>query len=199
MDPSTPGQPARGGVKIVVGAVQTSFKRELKAYGTYEMWTRVLSWDRKWLYLVTYFVVKGAENLPRPGSDGSGLAGSSTQVFPKKRDNIVLATSITKLVFKIGRLTVHPAVVLDASSLLPPRPGGWTSGGDDPETLLAKPAAQDAERTTDEETEALWDWRRTERERRRGLEHAQHLAALDDLLQTFSGEKEDVLGRFWLG
>ncbi|KID84956.1 hypothetical protein MAJ_11241, partial [Metarhizium majus ARSEF 297] len=180
MDPSTPGQPARGGVKIVVGAVQTSYKRELKAYGTYEMWTR------------------GAGNLPRPGSDGSGLAGSSTQVYPKNRDNIVLATSITKLVFKIGRLTVHPAVVLDASGLLPPRPGGWTSGGDDDETLLAKPAAQNSERTTDEETEALWDWRRTERERRRRLEHAQHLAALDDLLQTFRGEKEDVLGRFWL-
>ena len=34
---------------VALGAVSCSFRRELKPYEKYELYTRVLSWDQKWL------------------------------------------------------------------------------------------------------------------------------------------------------
>lgn len=185
MDPSKPTQPAKGSVKIIVGAVQTSFKKELKAYGKYEIWTRVLSWDRKWLYFVSHFVQKGTVK-PRSWDNGNGWPSRSTPSKPEDWEKRILAVSITKLVFKVGRLTVHPAIVLGASGLLPPRPAGWT--GD----------AQREEGTKEGLSEEVWDWKRVEKERLKGLEHAQHFAALDGLSETFNGGEDGAIGRFWL-
>jgi len=49
---------------LALGAVSCSFRRELKPYESYELWSRVLTWDEKWIYIVTHFVRKGAV-LPR--------------------------------------------------------------------------------------------------------------------------------------
>ena len=55
---------ARGGVGVHLGGVNALFRREIKPLQRYEVWTRILAWDEKWLYLVQHFVRKGAV---RPG------------------------------------------------------------------------------------------------------------------------------------
>ncbi|KAI9815798.1 MAG: hypothetical protein M1827_002194 [Pycnora praestabilis] len=49
------------GAKFMLGGVSCVFRREIKPYKRYEMWSRVLCWDRKWLYIVTHFVKDGVK------------------------------------------------------------------------------------------------------------------------------------------
>ncbi|MCJ1305211.1 hypothetical protein MMC08_008025 [Hypocenomyce scalaris] len=46
-------------VVVMLGGVHCSFRREIKPYEGYDIWTRVLGWDRKWLYVMSHFVKKG--------------------------------------------------------------------------------------------------------------------------------------------
>ncbi|KAI0402504.1 capsule polysaccharide biosynthesis protein [Xylaria palmicola] len=186
-DPSDPaGGPARGAFGVVLGGVQCSFKKELRPYQRYEMWSRVLSWDRKWLYIVTHFVERGAV---RPGTD------------PAEWETKIHASALSKYVFKIGRLTVHPAVIIEASGMFPERPGGWVRKDDEElgeET--PEPVANGHATPKDAGAADVWDWRRTEAERRKGLEYAEHFAALDGLLNQFkAGEDGRPLGQFGPG
>ena len=87
----------KGSFTIKLGAVKCSFKREIRPYQRYEMWTRVLSWDAKWLYTITHFVRKDA----------------------KSGQSVVCATAVSKCVFKSGRKTVAPEAMLHDSGLLP--------------------------------------------------------------------------------
>ncbi|KAH7228383.1 capsule polysaccharide biosynthesis protein [Fusarium solani] len=195
MNPSKPNEPAKGSVKFIVGAVQTNFKKELQAYQKYEIWTRVLSWDRKWFYIVSHFVEKGAVK-PRSWDIRGSWPTRSTVSKPEDWDKKILAVSMTKLVFKVGRLTVHPAIVLDASGLLPPRPGGWTAGDNERETSSGGSTIEDTAKVNNEQGEGAWDWRRIEAERLKGFKHAQHFAALDSLTETFDGGEDGAIGRF---
>lgn len=43
-----------------LGGVAASFRREIKPFEGFEVWTRILAWDNKWLYMVQHFVKKGA-------------------------------------------------------------------------------------------------------------------------------------------
>ncbi|KAI1363819.1 capsule polysaccharide biosynthesis protein [Xylaria arbuscula] len=183
VDPSEPSQPARGAFGVVLGGVQCSFKKELKPYQRYEMWSRILAWDRKWMYIVTHFVDKGAVT---PGST------------PRDWEKKIHASAVSKYVFKIGRLTVHPAVLIETSGLLPERPGGWVKVEGSEEmngTATATANGHDHE----EEKDTAWDWRRTEAERLKGLEYAQHLAGLDGLLTQFEPGEAGPLGVFGPG
>jgi hypothetical protein len=93
------GKPAPGAVNICLGSVQCTFKREIGLYESYEMWSRILTWDQKWIYIVTHFVGKGKAR--GKGRDAGQPA--------------VLAWAISKQVIKVGRLSVDPEVVLHAS------------------------------------------------------------------------------------
>lgn len=198
MDPSNPSKPARGSFGIGIGAVHCAFKREIRPYQRYEMWSRIVSWDRKWLYIVTHFVEKGAV-LPRawdaPGFGRARKTPGTPQAWEKK----VFATAVTAYVFKLGRLTIHPAVMLGASGLLPERPGGWTSDDASSGPGLAEPnPAQEASGGNSNPT-TEWTWERTEAERQRGYEYAQHFAAMNNLHGWFDGGEDGALGRFSLG
>lgn len=52
------GKGARVG--IILGAVNCNFRREIKPYESFEVWSRILAWDRKWLYTISHFVKKGS-------------------------------------------------------------------------------------------------------------------------------------------
>ncbi|KAI1291167.1 capsule polysaccharide biosynthesis protein [Xylaria venustula] len=195
MDPSNPSEPARGSFSIGIGAVHCAFKREVKPYQKYEMWSRIMTWDRKWLYIVTHFVEKGAV---KPRSWDAQNCGQTRKTPGEHRDweKRILATAITSHVFKIGRLTIHPAIMLEASGLLPEHPGGWTSDtSGDP--VSANSSDSGAAPGHGDPTE--WTWERTERERQRGLEYARHFAAMNDLSSFFDGGEDGALGRFCLG
>lgn len=66
---------------VPVGTVQCQFKRELKPFEKYKISSRILAWDRKWLFVISKFVTA---------------------------ENKVNAIAITKYVFKVGRLTIAP-------------------------------------------------------------------------------------------
>lgn len=126
----------------MLGGVHCSFKREIKPYQSYEMWTRLLCWDRKWIYVVTHFVKKGTV---RPKayvlSDGSWFGGKS-YTFKGDEDSVegaaaavddidekaIFASAISKYVIKLGRLTIHPEITLAAAGYLPEdKPSGWAT------------------------------------------------------------------------
>jgi hypothetical protein len=115
-----------GAFGIALGAVSCSFKKELKPYEKYEIWTRVLSWDEKWLYLVSHFVRKGRvcpSSYTLYPEQKSGKAGVNT---PARTDDPIIASALSKCVFKKGRLTIPPAIMMEASGLLPSRPTNVT-------------------------------------------------------------------------
>ncbi|KAI0967397.1 capsule polysaccharide biosynthesis protein [Xylaria arbuscula] len=182
-DPSDPSRAAKGSFGIVLGGVQCSFKKELKPYQRYEMWSRILAWDRKWLYVVTHFVEPGAV---KPGSK------------PEDWEKKIFASGLSKYVFKIGRLTVHPAILIGACGLLPERPGGWVrADGDSSPDEFVEVANGHAE--TDGAESTAWDWKRTEEERRKGMQYGENLASLDGLLTEFKSGEDGPLGRFGPG
>ena len=88
---------------MILGSVHTSFHREIRMYELYEVRSRVLGWDRKWLVVGSWFVRKG-----KGGKDGKG--------------EVLLASSLSKYVVKKGRFTVSPARCLELSGWLPAAP-----------------------------------------------------------------------------
>ncbi|KAK1756805.1 hypothetical protein QBC47DRAFT_459506 [Echria macrotheca] len=193
------GNLIKGAFGIGLGAVFCSFRREIAPLQGYEMWSRVLAWDRKWLYLVTHFVVKG--KVRPTGWDGKRMGPTRSRVV-KTTDGkeaeeedwskYIFATAISKYVFKLGRFTVHPAIAIQAAGLLPERPGeGWRGG--ESETGTPDEIGEEV----DEEGE--WDWRRVELERRKGMEFAAQFNALDGTNALFDGGEDGAVGRFPLG
>ncbi|KAL8423794.1 hypothetical protein RB596_003854 [Gaeumannomyces avenae] len=213
------GNLIKGGFGIGLGSVFCSFKREIAPYSKYEMWSRVLCFDRKWLYILTHFVDAGKVRPTR--WDGKGLFRGAGKVRPvggdtsakKTTGNVdddsvdpsiatttdfqkhVFATAVSKYVFKLGRFTVHPAIVIEESGLLPERPGGWRGGPSEtgtPEDL----SGFEEELALSGSDEESWDWRRTEWERRKGMAFADHFAALDGMHTLFDGGDDGALGHF---
>jgi len=140
-----------------------TFKKEIGMYQGFEMWSRVLCWDRKWIYIVTHFVKKG---IVRPNAyiltDGSWFGKRYKAVKGGKGsaevdEKAIFASAISKYVIKLGRLTIHPEVSLNASGLLPPKPGGWATmtGLSTAETL----DVEKDEPTPENESTDEWDWR----------------------------------------
>jgi len=93
--------PKRKSIIIVLGSVYCSFKREIKPFELYEMHSKVISWDKKWMYILTCFM--------RPADKASG-------------EKTLLATALSKYVVKKGRLTVSPERLLRASGFIPAPP-----------------------------------------------------------------------------
>ncbi|CAK7272108.1 hypothetical protein SEPCBS57363_004966 [Sporothrix epigloea] len=188
------GTPMPGSLSVGLGAVFCSFRKEIAPFQPYEMWTRVLAWDRKWLYVVTHFVVKGKV---RPASfDGDGRpAREWTAADDANLQKHVIATALSKYVFKLARFTVHPTYLLETSGLLPERPGeGWRGGGPEAVGTMADLDEGEAVSENDE-----WTWKNVERERRRGMLLASHFATLDDARELFDGGKHGALGIFGPG
>jgi Thioesterase-like superfamily len=222
------GEASNGKFLVMLGGVSCAFRREIAPYEGYEIWSRVLCWDRKWMYIVSHFVKKGAvkpkgytlqpERDPKRGrawwfwgkdvvvsedKESSGTSSPSEQQGRKQRPphKAIFASAISKYVFKNGRITIPPELVLERSSLLPPRPSSPLG-----ESAIDFAASRDLssrdEISIDEslaiedEEAGNWDWARMEKERRRGLLVAEKLMALDDLHVEFTGERGMALGEY---
>lgn len=192
------GKPVKGSFGIALGAVFCSFRREIGPLQGYEMWSRILCWDRKWLYIVTHFVVKGKV---KPTSwDGKWKGPTRSKVVLKEGEEekevpdwgkYIHATAVSKYVFKLGRFTVHPSILIHSSGLLPERPGGWR-GGDEEE-------CGEMVELGEIDVQGEWDWKRVEAERRKGLEYAKHFGALDGTNSLFDGGEDGAIGKFPVG
>lgn len=89
-------------LNIALGSTCCVYRREIRPLQECEIWSKVLSWDEKWLYVVSYFV-------------RSGPKGKSA--VPREED--ILASAIGRYVFKDGRKTVRPIEALRDCDLLP--------------------------------------------------------------------------------
>ncbi|KAL2865406.1 uncharacterized protein BJX67DRAFT_373262 [Aspergillus lucknowensis] len=101
--------PARKSIYVALGSVFCNFKREIKPYALFEVESRVLGWDQKWMYIISFFLA------PQSREDKSG-----------KR--VLYASAISKYVVKKGRLTIAPERALRKSGFLPERPEGDAAG-----------------------------------------------------------------------
>jgi len=189
---------------LALGAVSCSFKRELKPYESYELWTRVLSWDEKWIYIVTHFVRKGAVMpkkytlYPQQNSaeqDNIKRRDSASSIDSMDGNEAVVATALSKCVFKQGRRTVSPALMLKQSGLLP------TKSLDDTLATEIEPISLESCSSSDSgidvgDSKEESDLDRIERERQRGMRVAFTLAnqAQNALEMEFTAENE-ALGR----
>ncbi|KAF8857780.1 hypothetical protein BDZ45DRAFT_592274 [Acephala macrosclerotiorum] len=214
------GKPAKGHRFMMVGSVSCSFKREIKPYVGYEVWSRVLCWDRKWIYVVSHFVKKGTAKprwyvMERGNSSFGSVFGGGGSGFEEQKktlaenehakyeklatmdgfgdipDTAIYASGIVRYVVKSGRMTVHPNLLLGASGLLPSRPGGWEG--------LASNGGKESNMTLEQEKDHRsdeWDWRKVEAENARGLKLAQHLDALEGTHCEWSGSQWPALDKF---
>ncbi|PYH98068.1 hypothetical protein BO71DRAFT_395550 [Aspergillus ellipticus CBS 707.79] len=158
-----------GELGIALGSTACVFKREIKPYQLYEIHSRVFCWDEKWLYFVSHFVrpSSGREGEVAFGGRGKGEGAKGGEVDEKR----ILASAITRYVFKRGRISVAPEKVLVEAGLL-------SKDGD-----------------VGEGKEGFWTSEMVEEERVRGLEVAKSFLALDALHSTFRGDG-NAIGMF---
>lgn len=196
---------------MAFGGVTCHFRREIKPYVKVEVWTRLLAWDRKWVYLVSHMVKAGvarpSEYELQPWKKGKGkmngqVKAADDEERKKQLKEAIYATSISKYVFKKGRITVPPAEVLEVFGLIPPKPAA-SSGegllGSEFESLPAangdvKPKPEDA--ILPEATGEEWTWETVEAERLRGMKLAELFAGLDGLHDEFNCGDDGVLGEY---
>lgn len=106
---------ALNGTRLILGAVDTTFCREILPFQAYETRSRILTWDKKWISIVTYLVQPGTE---AEGGD-TGLSDFLGRQREKKR---LFAVALSKYVAKKGRRTVAPEDLLKV--------GGYIGGAD---------------------------------------------------------------------
>ena len=208
---------------IPLGGVAINFRKEIKPLEKYEMWTRILTWDRKWLYLVGHFVKPGTcrpkRYLLQPWKT-SKLVEKTSGKEGEKKEPVIYASAVAKYCFKKNRLTIPPERILRAASVLPPKPedqsspsmNGTPNGtAGDSDAVAAIPAiekAVEALASPDPEDvllqalepkasdEDVWDWQRVESERLRGLKIAGMYSGLDNLQGEFKDGDGTVLAMY---
>jgi hypothetical protein len=188
---------ARGSHIVALGGISCLFKKEILPYRKYEMWTRLLCWDRKWFYLVTHLVKPSVGRPARwtlqPWKSNKSKSGPAFQEVDKERLlGAVYATAIARYVIKKGRITVPPEQVLLDADMVPVKPEGWVyvAQGED------RDGDEEGVLPRGEEKEEEWNWDVIEEERLRGLEVAQKFAEMDGVHGFFDGGKEGVLGEY---
>ncbi|CAH2352067.1 probable thioesterase [[Candida] railenensis] len=73
---------------IPVGSVETHFKHELKPFQSFEIHSKVIAWDKKWIFILSKFV------------------------SPKNTGDKIYGITLTKYVFKRGRITIEPEAMI---------------------------------------------------------------------------------------
>lgn len=79
---------------VPVGHVQALFRKEMFIFQRYEIHSRIMAWDKKWLYVILKFVRRD------------------------KKGEILCAVTLTKYVLKKkSRMTIPPQLAVEASAL----------------------------------------------------------------------------------
>ncbi|KIW29488.1 uncharacterized protein PV07_05302 [Cladophialophora immunda] len=99
----------KGALNVILGSVHTSFHKEIKPYERYEVRSRILAWDSKWIVVGSWFI--------RPASR-------------KGRQEVLLASALSKYVVKKGKFTVSPERCFATAGWLPRRPANSNAGAD---------------------------------------------------------------------
>ncbi|EXJ92013.1 hypothetical protein A1O3_00563 [Capronia epimyces CBS 606.96] len=101
----------KGRLAVILGSVHTSFHREILPYERYEVRSRLLGWDRKWIVVGSWFVRPARNHKHKEKGNGK-----------EEEPEVLLASALSKYVVKKGRFTVSPERCFTAA--------GWLSPGD---------------------------------------------------------------------
>ena len=208
----------KGSYIIALGGIAAIFRKEIKPLESFDIYTKVLTWDDKWLYVISHVVKKGATKptkyLLQPWKKGSK---SRKEEVDKDMTKAIFTTSIAKYVVKKGRLTIAPEILLTRGDLLPPRPSnlrapaertespatgqGTPANLSSPENLVAEVSVKLGGRANAEKaSESVADgddltWEDVEQQRLRGLRLAKNFDSLSALHEEF-GADDEVLGKY---
>lgn len=99
-----------------IGGTSCSFHRRIPPFTKYQISSRVLCWNHKWLYVVT--------SVSKPGSCISmprlqAPINIYDQLEAESELDHVYASAITQYVFKKGHNTCTPGSIMDECNLLP--------------------------------------------------------------------------------
>jgi hypothetical protein len=150
-----------------LGGTSCIFKKAIPPFARFEVSSRVLCWDEKWIYVVSHFTKPGS-NKPTRYLLGSSHPSRSTDRKIEDQQDRIYATAITKYVFKAGRLTCSPESILLDCGLIP------------------SPTAQARD-------EAHWTYEQVQEECKRHLELARNFDSLSQLHDTFIGKNGPAL------
>ncbi|GKT97216.1 hypothetical protein Ct61P_15066 [Colletotrichum tofieldiae] len=111
----------RASAGLILGGVNVSFHREIHPFQAYETHSRVLTWDRKWIYVLSYHTRPGV--AVGEGDDLEWLKAmrgkvDSTKPLRPGISSSIFTVFISKYAAKAGRRTVSPGDLLETSGLL---------------------------------------------------------------------------------
>lgn len=158
-----------------LGGTCCIFKKAIAPFSKFEISSRILCWDEKWVYVVSHFTKPGSNSASRVVPE----AATKKQNPVSDRAGNIYATAITKYVFKQGRKTYAPESVMQECGLLPPQPTPEASQGLKPGIL--------------QEFHGHWSWEQVQEERNRHLQVAQNFGSLDQLHDAFVGHSAPAM------
>lgn len=185
LSPSKRGENTLTQKTINLGGTSCTFKKPIPPFARYEISSRILCWDEKWVYVASHFT--------RPGSNRPTqfLVGPQAAKLPKAlgeanktegQKDCAYATAIAKYVFKAGRITCSPETVMMECGLLPPRASVEEQHGSEDQVTNLKKGHQNH-----------WSWSDVQGECQKNLKLAQNFADLDQLHGTFIGSSGAAL------
>ncbi|KAI9041319.1 uncharacterized protein KD926_006895 [Aspergillus affinis] len=148
-------RPSRHYAVMILSGVQCVFRREIKPYQGYEVWSRVMSWDEKWVYIVSHFVERGVFEVGGRVLQGTSSSSSSSSSYMNTSTSLsgsvkqserngtngkedtqkkVFASAVSRYVFKQAGRTFSPREMLVKCGLLPK--DTEKEGGDGMEEML---------------------------------------------------------------
>jgi acyl-CoA thioesterase FadM len=181
------GAQPKGAPMPALGGVSCNFRRPVAPLQRMHIYTRVLSWDAKWLYIASW-IVRADPKAAKPVTWTlqpwrRGASGASAGPTGAKAPD-VCAVALARYVFKKGRVTVAPDPVLTAMGLLPAA------------SEQGQASAASGVDHADRPPAPAWTASAAEQERLRGLEVAQSMAGLDGLLDGLRPAEGPALGEW---
>lgn len=165
-----------------LGGTSCIFKKAIAPLARYEISSRVLCWDHKWIYVVSHFTKPGSNKATQYllGSRSKGPLSGPREAENQQAD--IYATAISKFVFKQGRVTCTPMDVMTECGLLPTQP---TTEGPQGLTL----GIANTKKAHDEH----WSLEQVLEESNKHLTVAQSFGSLDQLHETFIGRSRHAM------
>jgi hypothetical protein len=159
-----------------LGGTSCMFKKAIAPLAKYDISSRILCWDQKWIYVVSHFTKPGSNNwkenilglqMRKQAYEHSRGEGHQDQVY---------ATAITKYVFKQGRKTCTPESIMQECNLLPSQ--AMAEGSEGLNIGVANAVGEQHDH---------WTWEQVQEECNKHLKVAQNFGSLDSLHETFVG------------
>ena len=184
----------KGTFAVILGSVHASFLKEIKPYEKYEVRSRILGWDQKWILIGSVFVrSKNAKDRLREAKDRSRRATtegkSEADIKADKDENdqgeVLLATCLSKYVVKKGRYTVPPERCFMSAGWLPEKPA---------DEYAPPPVVESSAAETPDPEQSSGEIKLTEADLRRRAQEAAAKAAVK-LEQLQSNEEKETLSK----